>query len=168
MDTQALLIIMAVFTGVAAIALLIQAGFLFGIYKSSRAMQEKVERLTPKIESLVDSSKAAVDESKTRIIEISTKTSEILDSARRQMTRVEALLEDAATRAEVQLDRAELVLDDAMSRAQQTVATVQSGILKPLREINGVALGVRAALQYFLRGGRPSPDRATADEEMFI
>jgi hypothetical protein len=68
----------------------------------------------------------------------------------------------------VQFDRAEMVVDDVMTRAQETVAVVHGGIMKPIREINGVAAGVRAALHYFMRGGRPSPDRVTADEEMFI
>jgi hypothetical protein len=40
--------------------------------------------------------------------------------------------------------------------------------MKPIREINGLAAGVRAAIQYFARGRRPSPDRVTVDEEMFI
>ena len=55
-----------------------------------------------------------------------------------------------------------------MSRAQETVATVQSGIMVPLREIQGVAAGVRTAIFYLMRGGRPTPAQATADEEMFI
>jgi hypothetical protein len=175
MDQQALLIIMAVFVAVAAIALMIQAGMLFGIYKSSRAMQAKVEtlapkieQLLPKIEALADTSKAAVDESRVTISEISSKTNEILDITRRQLERVEDLLEDASSRALVQFDRAEMVVDDAMNRAQQTVTIVHEGIMKPIREINGVAAGLRAALQFFFRGGRPNPDQVTADDEMFI
>src|ERR1700733_4835738 len=169
MDQQALLIIMAVFVAVAAIALMIQAGMLFGIYKSSRAMQAKVdtlapkiEQLLPKIEALADTSKAAVDESRVTIAEISGKTNEILDITRRQLERVEDLLEDASTRALVQFDRAEMVVDDAMNRAQQTVTIVHEGIMKPIREINGVAAGLKAAGQYFLRAGRPNPDQVTA------
>jgi hypothetical protein len=81
---------------------------------------------------------------------------------------VDGVLEDVAERARVQFDRAEMVVDDAMTRAQQTIAVVHGGIMKPIREINGVAAGVRAAIQYFMRGGRPAPDRVTADEEMFI
>lgn len=168
MDNTALLIILAIFVAIAAIALVIQAGLLYGVYKSSRAMQEKVERLMPKIESIADTSLATLDESRTRINEITKKTSEILDSTKKQMTRIEDLIEDATTRARAQFDRAELVLDDAMSRAQQTVAAVHSGLLRPIREINGVASGLKAALQYFFRGGRPNPDQVTADEEMFI
>jgi hypothetical protein len=168
MDTQVLLIIMAVFTAVAAIALAIQAVVMVGIYKSSRALQEKIETLTPKIHAVADHSLVAIQESRVKIAEITAKTSQILDSASRQLTMAESLFSDFSGRARNQLDRAELVLDDAMSRIQQTVGLVHSGIMKPIREINGVTAGIRAAIQYFARGGRPNPDRATADEEMFI
>jgi len=65
------------------------------------------------------------------------------------------------------MDRAEMVLDDTMNRAQETVALVHSGIMKPLREIQGVQAGVRAALNFLVRGRHNGPV-ATADEEMFI
>jgi hypothetical protein len=168
MDTQVLLIIMAVFTAIAAIALLIQAAVMFGIYKASRALEEKVETLAPKIHAVADNSLAAIQESRVKIAEITAKTSQILDSASRQLAIAENLFTDFSGRARSQFDRAELVLDDAMTRVQQTVGLVHAGILRPIREINGLTAGIRAAIQYFARGGRPHPDRATADEEMFI
>jgi hypothetical protein len=168
MDTQFLLTIMAVFTGTAAVALLIQAAFLIGIYKSSRKTQVSFEKLAARIESVADNSLSAVIEIKANIGELTTKTNAILDSTGRQIKLVEGVVNDATTRARNQMDRAEMVLDDAVSRAHETLAVVHTGIMKPIREINGVALGVRAALQYFFQGGRPNPDRATADEEMFI
>jgi hypothetical protein len=66
------------------------------------------------------------------------------------------------------LERVELVLDDTLSRAHETVATVHDGIMRPLRELNGIAAGVKSALAYLARGNRPSVDQATSDEEMFI
>jgi hypothetical protein len=168
MDTQVLLITMAVFTGIAAIALIIQAAFLLGIYKSSRKTQASFERLASKVEGVAEASLVAIEQVKGQISEVSAKTNVILDSTARQLARVEEVVNDATTRARNQFDRAEMVIDDAVGRAHETLAVVHSGIMKPIREINGVATGVRAAIQYFLRGGRPSPDRATADEEMFI
>ncbi|HEX5431271.1 MAG TPA: hypothetical protein VFW83_04855 [Bryobacteraceae bacterium] len=168
MDDTAVLIILAVFVAIAAVALVIQAGLLYGVYKSSRAMQEKVERLMPKIDSIADTSLTTLNESRAKINEITQKTSEILDITKKQMTRIEGVIEDAATRARAQLDRAEMVVDDAMTRAQQTVAAVHGGIIRPIREIHGITSGIKAALQHFFRGGRPSPDEVTADEEMFI
>ena len=81
---------------------------------------------------------------------------------------VEEVVSDATSRAKVQMDRVELVLDDTLSRAHETVALLHSGIMRPLREINGVTAGLRAALQFLSRGNRPSVAQATSDEEMFI
>jgi hypothetical protein len=168
MDPNTLLVIMSVFVAVAAIALVIQACMLFGIYKSSRAIGERVAHLAPKLEALADTSRVTLEESRVSLKEITTKTTDILDTTRRQLARVEEIVDDASSRAKVQFDRAELVMDDAMVRAQETIAVVHQGIMKPIREINGVAVGLRAALNYFMRGGRPQPDQATVDEEMFI
>lgn len=182
MENQTLIIILAVFTGIAAIALLIQAGVLVGLYRTARATQEqmnrlipqveslapKIEAMIPKVESLVVSSTAAVDISRRQIHEITAKASEILDVARTQLVRIDGVLEDASTRAHHQLAHAEIVIDDTISRAQATVTTVQHGIMAPLREIQGVATGVRVAIAHLMHGGRPTPAQATADEEMFI
>ena len=164
---QNLLIIIAVFVFVAAVALCIQAGMLFGIYRSTRAMEAKASQLMPKVDALVDTSRTAVEDSRVQIHEITVKTNDILDLTRKQLAVVDEVLEDAAGRARVQLDRAEMVLDDTMNRAHETVALVHSGIMKPLKEIQGVTAGVRAALNFLMRG-RNGHAPATADEEMFI
>ena len=168
-------ITIAVFVGISAIALCIQAGMLYGIFKSARTTEEHVKRLIPKVESmlpkveaLVLTSTATVDMSRRQIEEITTKASDILDVTRLQLARIDGVIEDASARAHVQLAHAEMVIDETMSRAHETVAVLHSGIMAPLREIQGVAAGVRTAIFYLMRGGRPSPAQATADEEMFI
>ncbi len=175
MENQALLIILAVFVAVAAIALCIQAGMLYGIFKSAKATEEnvkrvlpKVESLLPKVEALVTTSTSTIEMSRVQILQITEKASDILDVTRTQLARIDGVLEDASSRAHVQLAHAEMVIDDTMSRAQEAVALAHSGVMKPLREIHGVAAGVRTAFFYMMRGGRPNPTQATADEEMFI
>jgi ElaB/YqjD/DUF883 family membrane-anchored ribosome-binding protein len=175
MEYQGWFILISVFVGIAAIALCIQAGMLFAIFKTARATEEQVKKVVPqvqsmlpKVEALVASSTSAVDMSRQQIFEITSKASEILDVTRVQMARLDGVIEDASNRAHNQLAHAEMVIDDTVSRAQQTVSVVHSGIMKPMREIQGVAAGVRTAIFYLMRGGRPSPAQATADEEMFI
>jgi hypothetical protein len=168
MDEHSLLVVMSVFVFVAAVAMLVQAGYLFGIYKTLRSIQENTSRVLPKVEALVTSSQAAVEDGRATIAEITTKAHAILDTSQKQLQTVEDFLTEAASRGRVQMDRAELFLDDTMGRAQQTVAMVHSTVITPIRQINGLATGIRAALQFILRGNRPSPDRATVDEEMFI
>ena len=168
MDQTTLLVIMIVFVSAACVALVVQAGLLFSIHKTSRSLHENVVRLSPKIEALIESSRAAIDEGRTSIRDVTARGNEILDITQKQLVRIDEMLADASTRTLRQLEHAEMVVDDAMSRAQQTVATVHSGVTRPLREISGLAAGLRAALHYLWRAGRPSPDSLTVDEEMFI
>jgi len=167
MDQQTLLTVMTAFVIIAAVALIIQAAMLAGIYKASRGMQENVQRLLPKIEGVLDTSRKTIEDSRKQIADITAKTSEILDTTRQQVHRIDEFLNDAAARARVQMDRAEMVLDDAMVRTQRTVAVVEGGILKPIVQIQGVAAGIKTALTVLLRG-RPNPEDAHSDEEMFI
>jgi hypothetical protein len=168
MDQSQLLIVIAVFVFVAALAMCVQAFFLFGIYKAARGFQEKTVPLVPKVDALVESSRVAIDDSRRQINDITAKASDILDVTRKQLARIDDVMADASDRARVQFDRAEMVLDDAMIRTQETVALVHTGIMKPLREIQGVTAGVKAALNFLMRGRQNGPVHATADEEMFI
>jgi len=168
MDPNALLYVMTAFVIIAAIALCIQAGMLAAMYRTTKAMQMQIQPLVPKVESLVETTKTTVEQSRKQIVDMTTRANEILDSTKRQLAMVEDVVSDASARAKVQLERVELVLDDTLNRAHETVATVHNGIMRPLREINGIAAGIKTALAYMARGNRPSPDQATSDEEMFI
>jgi ElaB/YqjD/DUF883 family membrane-anchored ribosome-binding protein len=175
MNETTLLYVMTSFVIISAIALCIQAGMLAGIYKTIQRMQETINPLVPKVESLVEKTSATVEQSSRQITEITTRANDILesskdilDSTKRQVAIVEDLVGDAAVRARVQMDRAELVLDDTLSRAHETIAVFHDGVMRPLREVNGLAAGIRAALGALARGNRPTPDQATSDEEMFI
>jgi ElaB/YqjD/DUF883 family membrane-anchored ribosome-binding protein len=168
MDQQTLLILMTIFIALAAIAMLVQAAMLIGIYRISKRTQEKLVVLLPRIESLLESTREGVEQSRRQIQEISTHANAILESVRKQLAKVEEIVTDATSRARVQMDRAELVLDETMTRAHQTVAAVHESVMWPIRELHGIAAGVRAALEFLARGGRPSVAQATSDEEMFI
>src|SRR5580704_3578748 len=168
MSETALLYVMAAFVIISAIALCIQAGMLAGMYKTTKALQQAITPLLPKVESLVEKTNSTVEQSSRQITEITTRANDILDSTKRQLAIVEDVVGDAAERAKVQMERVELVFDDTLSRAHETVAVFHDGVMRPLREINGLAAGIRAALASLARGDRPTPDRATSDEEMFI
>jgi hypothetical protein len=169
MDNQTIfLALIAVFVAVSAAALIFQAAMLYGTYRASRELRDKIIPLTVKVDALVDTSRVTIDEARVKMTEITTRTNQILDVAKQQMETVEEVLQDASIRTRRQLKNAEIVVEDALARAQDTVELVHKGVLAPIRGINGVAAGVRAALQFLMRGTRPSPDQVTVDEEMFI
>ncbi|MFL6447805.1 MAG: hypothetical protein ACJ746_08970 [Bryobacteraceae bacterium] len=148
--------------------MLIQAGTLLGLFIVAKRIQEKVSVLTGPVTGLIDTSKKTIQTVQGHIDRIGTSSSAILDTTKQQLTKVDELITDASTRAKVQMERAEMVLDDTMGRVQHTVSFVQSGVVRPVREVQGIVTGIRTALTHLGRGGRPTVDHATADEEMFI
>jgi hypothetical protein len=165
---QNLIIVLTVFVAIAAIALLLQVGLLFGMFFAVRKLQARVLEIWPEVAAITASTRRIVDNVEKQVAKIGESTSSILDTTKNQVAKVDELLNDATTRAKVQIERAEMVLDDTLGRAQETVSIVQRTVLRPIREVHGVLTGIRTTLSYLGRGGRPTVDHATADEEMFI
>ena len=168
MNQEMLLAVLTFFVAISGLALLIQAFLLYGIYRTTRAVQTEAQALLPQARSILAKAEKTIDESRQNIVDITTKANAMMDMGKAQLVTLDEVITDASSRAKVQLERAELVVDDTMSRVHHSVTTVHNGIIKPIREIQGLTTGVRTALQHFLRGQRPSVAQATQDDEMFI
>lgn len=168
MDQQALLILLTVFVGLATFAMLVQAATLLGLFLAAREIKAKVLPLINPAMGILDASKRTLTNVEGHIDRIGTQSTSILDVTKQQLAKVDELLTDASSRAKVQMERAELMMDDTMSRVQHTVSVVQSGVIRPVKEIQGVYAGIRTAIAHLGRGGRETVDHATSDEEMFI
>jgi hypothetical protein len=170
-----LLVVLTVFVIVSAIALVVQAGLLFGIYKAAKTLQQQTTSVLPQVQSVLSKAETTIDESRKNIVEITAKANEItskanelMDMGKVQMAKLDVVITDASQRAKVQLERAELVVDDTMTRVHQSVTAVHNGIVRPVKEMQAITAGISTAIQHFLRGGRPSVAQATHDDEMFI
>jgi hypothetical protein len=168
MDEHLLLILLTIFVIVSTVALLIQACMLIGLLVVARRLQEKLMPIIPEIQSILGIVKRTTERAEKHIEQIGTTSAAILDMSKQQLARLDELLGDATTRAKVQMERAEMVLDDTMTRVQSTVSYVQSGVLRPARELHGILAAIRAAIAQLGRSGRSTVDHATSDEEMFI
>ncbi|HYZ84112.1 MAG TPA: hypothetical protein VE621_06900 [Bryobacteraceae bacterium] len=168
MNQEVLLMVMTVFVMVSAVALCVQLFLLLAIAKTARTMQEQTAAILPQAKSILAKAEATINDSRGHVVDVTRKASEILDLAKAQMLKIDSVVTDASSRAKVQLEKMEMVVDDTVSRVHQTVTVVNSGVIRPIRELQGVAAGVRTAVQYLLQGGRPSVAQATQDDEMFI
>jgi len=164
-----LLAVLTFFVFLSAVALCIQAAMLIGIYKTTRVLQQQASSVLPQARSILSKAEATLDDNRKNIADFTTKASEIagkaselltkaneiaanandvVESGKAQMAKLDAVVTDAASRARVQLEKAELVVDDTVGRVHQTVTAVHNGVLKPVREIQGLTAGVRAAMQH--------------------
>jgi hypothetical protein len=151
-----------------AVAMVAQAIVFFAILKVLKRLNERVTVFIPRAEAALVSAEKSLAESKNQIVEAMTKANAVLDSTQAQLARFDGLVGDATEKARHHMERAELILEDSLDRIHKTVVQVNEVVLWPLKEVSGVAAGVRAALGALFRPGRPNVAQATADEEMFI
>jgi hypothetical protein len=158
----------AVAAVVSAIALVSQAIAVIGAYRAVRKLQADIAPLVPEVRQTLAQAQVTLASSKERIEALSEKANAALDATNRQLAAFDTARQDVTQRVQIQMERMELVLDDSLSRVQDVVSTLHRGVLKPVREVSGIAAGIKAAFQVFARSSRPSVAQATHDEEMFI
>lgn len=170
MDRELLLLyIMAAFTGVAAISLVAMAGMVFGMYRSSKLMRARAVSFMDKCEPLAESARQTLEETREQTKEILADIKELTASGRKQMGTVETLLDDLSQTARVQAQRVDGGVELTLARVNETTEAVQKTILEPIRQVRGVVSAVSAILEHLSgTSRRPTPDKATSDEEMFI
>jgi uncharacterized protein YoxC len=167
MDKQFLLVL-SIFTGVAALALVVQMFLFLGLYRSIKAIQERLQAFTDRADPLLDSTRRLVEETRTQTRDVFGKVQEIVDATRTQVVRLDELLAEVTKHTRTQLERIDRVAEDACDRVEATVAAVQKTVLAPVREINAVAAAVRAVVGHLGRRRLAAVERPTQDEDLFI
>jgi hypothetical protein len=130
---------------------------------------EKVEPAVEKANAIFTTTLAVLEETRPRIAEMAAEGVEIARLGHEQVERVGKLLHDAGERARTRLDQIDRSVDHTVEQVEQIGDAVKEAALRPVREVNGIAAGISAAVSTLVRGSRRSSvDHATQDEEMFI
>ena len=115
------------------------------------------------------STNQVIQELRPRIAEVSDETVAIVRSGREQVERMGDFLHDAGDRARARLEQVDQSVENTVQQIENVSGAVKSAVLRPVREVNGIAAGISAAVSTMVRGQRRSSvDSATQDEEMFI
>jgi methyl-accepting chemotaxis protein len=167
--------LITVFIVVAALAILIQAGVLFGLFLSFKKTSDRVEAIARNVETkaipLLDSAKTILDENGPRLKEITTNLSETTATLKTQLTRVDATLHDVLDRTRLQVIRVDDMVSRTMDKVEETTEMLQSTVVSPVRKLTGIMQGLSVGLSaYIQRRRKASLDAMTAteDDELFI
>jgi hypothetical protein len=131
-----------------------------------------VEQAGPVVESarqvLATANEVATD-IRPRISEVSEEAVAIARSGRQQVDRFGALLNDASGRARSRMQQIDHSVESTVDQVGQVGDAMKRAVMRPVREANGIAAGISAAVATLVKGTRKSSvDSATQDEEMFI
>lgn len=169
MDRDLLLLyIMAVFTGVAAIALVMQMLYLFGMYRSIKQLRERATSFMDRWEPLADQAQKTLEQVRGQSDQILKKVEGLADQSKMQLDKVDTLLTDVSQTTRLQLERIDRAIADTVDRVHDTTEAVQKTVLVPVRQVRAVAAAFGAIVGSLNARRRPTVDQATLDEEMFI
>lgn len=139
------------------------------VLKKAGPVVEKSGPVVERATALLTTAGQILEENRPRISEITTEGAAIVKSGREQVERLGSLLHDAGDRARTRLEQIDRSVDNTVEQVEQIGDAVKRAALRPVREVNGIANGISAAVSTLVHGSRKSSvDHATQDEEMFI
>jgi ABC-type transporter Mla subunit MlaD len=131
-----------------------------------------IDRVGPALDSAIKvltATQQIVEETRPRVAAIANEAVAISKSGREQIERIGGLLNDAGERAKERLDQIDRSVDNTVEHLEHAGDAMKRAVLRPVREVNGLAAGISAAVSTLVHGARKSSvDHATQDEEMFI
>jgi len=110
-----------------------------------------------------------LEDARPHVAQISHAVTEITRLGREQVERLGDVLHDAGDKARARLEQIDHTVETTIEQVEQVSGAMKRAVMKPVREVNGLAAGISAAVGTLVRGQRKSSvDSATQDEEMFI
>jgi hypothetical protein len=175
MNHDQILVLIAVFTGIAAIALLFQSIAFLAIARSVRKISARADRLGADLSKAVGTYSVKADELLTIIKGVAEKihvlenhliaTSAIIQ---KRVVEMDSFLEETTDAARLQVLRIQAVVENMSSRVEETFDLLHQSVMAPANEITAIIRGIRVGLD-FLQRHRKRPARTShQDDEMFI
>ncbi len=156
-----------------AIAVLLQAVAMLGMWLLFRRIPEQIEGVRNDIKQRLDplarSALEIVDNSREPLRTISSNLVEISQMLRERTTNMDALMADAIDKTRLQIIRVDQMVSDLVVKVGNTADAVQRGVLGPINEVNALVKGVKSGLEFlFTRRRVTNVSEATQDEQLFI
>jgi hypothetical protein len=162
--------IIAIFTAITSIGILIQAFVLIGVYFGARKAMVQVSKLVEDAREhvlpILVTSRGVAEDLSPKIKVMATNITEVTNSVRSQSAHINSAVHDVVDRSHKQAARVDEMVTGTLDGINAATASVKEGIAAPVRQVNGFFNGLRAALDVLLQ--RERAHHSKADSDLFI
>lgn len=166
--------VICIFTGLVAVAVLVQGIALLIIASRVKALSarldatsaklsKQLDRIVPQLEEFIPVFKGVAE----KVHTMSENLAGISAVAHERALKVDAFVDEATNTVRLQVVRLQDVLDTALQKIDETVTLLQSAVSTPINEVQALMRGIRTGVDV-LFGRRRLNTRSHEDEEMFI
>jgi len=160
--------VIAIGVFLAVVAFVVQTIVILAMYRVTKATQDKLMPIVEALTPIVGRVRRFVDENTPKFSQLTTDMTAVVRSLHEQVNRLGEVVKEVSDRARAQVARIDGAVDDTVEQVQQASDVVKQAILGPVKQVDGIMHGIRAAISVVAHSRRESVDHATQDEEMFI
>jgi hypothetical protein len=166
-STQTLLV---VFIAVAAVSILMQAGFTVAIFVGSRKAQKKITALADDVRlhalPVIMSSRELLQDVSPKLKTIAENLTATSATLRTKADQVGGFVGDVTGRAQAQASRVDGMVKGTLDQLTYAVHALEHGIAAPVRQVNGILNGLRAGVDVMRK---KTPDNhLDPEEDLFV
>ena len=164
MDTSSQTLLV-VFVAIAAVSILMQAGFTVAMFLGVRKAQKKIMALADDVRlhalPVIMSSGEVIQDFTPKFKTITENLTATSATLRSKADQVGGLVGDVSNRAQVQAWRVDGMVKGTLDQLTLAVHAIEHGIAAPVRQVNGILNGLRAGVEVMRKrepGNRLDPD----------
>jgi len=167
-STQTLLV---VFIAVAAISILMQAGFTVATFLGVRKTQKKFTALADDLRlhalPVIISSREVIQDLSPKLKTITENLAAVSETVRSKTDQVGGLVGNVTERANLQASRVDGMVKGTLDQLTFAVQAIEHGIAVPVRQVNGILNGLRAGVDV-MRKKNPADHLNSEDDDLFV
>ena len=168
------------FIGLTALAILIQAGILFGLFLTVRKTATRMEALAGEFKTktlpTVETAQALLVDMRPKIEQIMGNVTHITGSAQHsahvvssQMDRLDATMSDVLDRTRLHVIRADDIVNRTLDKVDNTTEMMHRAVASPIRKVGGLMQGISVGVEHFFsQRGRSRENMGVPQDELFI
>ena len=166
-STQTLLV---VFIAIAAISILMQAGFTVAIFLGARKAQKKITALADDVRlhalPAIMSSRELIQDLTPKLKSITENLTATTATLRSKTEQIGVVVGDVTEKAHVQASRVDGIVKGTLDQLTVAVQAIEHGIAVPVRQVNGIINGLRAGVDV-MRSKAPG-NHLDPEDDLFV
>jgi uncharacterized protein HemX len=166
-STQTLLV---VFIAIAAISILMQAGFTIAIFLGARKTQKKITALADDVRlhalPAIMSSRELIQDLTPKLKSITENLTATTATLRSKTEQIGVVVGDVTERAHVQASRVDGIVRGTLDQLTLAVQAIEHGIAVPVRQVNGIINGLRAGVD--VMRSKDAGNHLDSEDDLFV
>ena len=156
---QSYILVLAIFTAVTAIAVLIQAGVLLGMFIVMRKAMVKVMRVVDEALPAISASKELLEDIGPKLKTATANLTEVSETVRHEAKYVSETVDEVLAKVNTQLNRVDRIVTSTFDAVDHVTGSVEGALSSSGRRFSGVIHGVKTGVEVFFGSKRRSSYR---------